>query len=173
VRENEVVDGMNRADPRAFEELVRLRRDIIVGVLWKILGNAADVDDAFQDVLWRLWRNMPSLGTNPGLGGYVRRTAMSAGIDILRARRRRQRIVSALDMQVAAGEDPVSPELKTLLRMEVAKLPRKASLAFIMRHYDGASYDKIADTLGCSEAAARSHVSKAVKRLRKRMSRYL
>jgi RNA polymerase sigma factor (sigma-70 family) len=57
-------------------------------------------------------------------------------------------------------------ELVTRVRQTIARLPNKQGQAIVMRYFEQKDYATIAAGLGCTEAAARSHVSKAMATLR-------
>jgi RNA polymerase sigma factor (sigma-70 family) len=48
----------------------------------------------------------------------------------------------------------------------VTKLPPKQRVALVLRKYHGHGYDRIAETLNCSEVAARANVHEALRKLR-------
>jgi RNA polymerase sigma factor (sigma-70 family) len=55
------------------------------------------------------------------------------------------------------------------VRRAVAELPQRQARALVRRYLEQQDYPAIAAGLGCSEATARSHVSKAVAALKKRL----
>ncbi|MHC4527500.1 MAG: RNA polymerase sigma factor [Planctomycetota bacterium] len=61
-------------------------------------------------------------------------------------------------------------ELEAKVRQAVAELPAKQGRAIIMRYLEQEDYGDIAEKLGCSQAGARSHVSKALAALKTKLA---
>ena len=57
-----------------------------------------------------------------------------------------------------------------MARRAIADLPPRQSRAIVMRYFEQQQYCDIANKLGCSEAAARSHVSKALAALKTKLA---
>ena len=60
-----------------------------------------------------------------------------------------------------------SAELSEAVREAVAMLPAEQAAAVTLRAMDGLRYGEIGETLGCTDATARSHYSKGKARVRK------
>ena len=56
------------------------------------------------------------------------------------------------------------------VRKAIAGLPGKQGRAIVMRYFEQKQYSEIAENLGCSEAGARSNVSKAIAALKRILS---
>ena len=61
-------------------------------------------------------------------------------------------------------------EVVARVRRTIARLPNRQGQAIVMRYFEQKDYATIAAGLGCTEAAARSHVSKALATLRNRLT---
>ena len=68
----------------------------------------------------------------------------------------------------------VAPERDTATSLDIARavelLAPGQRAAFVLRQVQGLSYAEIAETLGCSQDAARSRVSEATKTVRRRIA---
>ncbi len=91
--------------------------------------------------------------------------------DLLRRRRRRKEVVLEQNRSEAIPSDSadvvLEKEQRSAVLQAVTQLPRNQALAVLLRAFDEASFDDIAEILGCATATARSHFSKGIARLRK------
>jgi RNA polymerase sigma factor (sigma-70 family) len=60
--------------------------------------------------------------------------------------------------------------LAARVRQAVAQLPAKQAKAIVMRYFEQQRYRYVAEKLKCSEAGARSHVSKAIATLKNKLA---
>jgi RNA polymerase sigma factor (sigma-70 family) len=155
--------------------LLRSHALAAVSMLWRMLGCEADVLDAYQTVVCRLAACGPQrLGRNPG--GYFYRTAVNAGIEILRRRkaaraawpgiaeaRTRHESTQQWEHDGASAYD----HRRLLERMREAVLELPAYLRDVIVLHDLAElpYAKVAGVLGITEGSARVYRREAVVRL--------
>jgi len=73
-----------------------------------------------------------------------------------------------------AEQDPTERlcriELAARVRRAISQLPDKQSRAIVMRYLEQQDYPAIAETLRCTHAGARSHVSKAIAALKDKLA---
>ena len=141
----------------------------ILRMLWRILGNQADVMDAYQDCFCKLAarKNERDLG-NPK--AYAYRTATNIAIEMIRVRSRRRAHLAA----VAAGRDNEAPpkrvedmdvERLARLRDAIGRLPAHLGNVVVLRDLSRLPYAEVGRTLGIDPATARVYRRHAVVRL--------
>jgi len=153
-----------------FDRLQAKYLPFLTAVLWRLAGDREIFGEAMQYTLLGMWRHVEKL-EGAGAGGYLYRIALSAN-----SRAWRNRIGRDGQMPSApegffeeAGRESDRAELRRAVRRAIASLPAKQGRAIVMRYLEQQDYPAIATVLGCSEATARSHVSKAVAALRHRL----
>ena len=132
-------------------------------------------EDVLQDALLRALRAYPRLRHADHLRAWLYRVTTTTALDVHRARRR----------EVVTGEPPtasagglVTASLTTAeteyddgaFESLIAPLAPTARDALRLRFVDDLDYDRIAEALGTSPAAARQRVSTAVRNLRERVT---
>jgi len=155
-----------------FDIIMSRYSSFLQAVLWKLTGNRDLFADAMQNALLAIWRNVETI-SNTGNKAYIYRVAQSAA-----SKAWRQRPIATgetvLKTVVCPGKDGVfmahSDEIGRLQR-EITALGDKQCRAIIMRYFQQMDYADIADVIGCSPSTARSHVSKGIALLRKRLNR--
>jgi RNA polymerase sigma-70 factor (ECF subfamily) len=161
-----------RLKPR-FESLVELHSTEIVVFLWRMTGDMKDAEDCLQETFLRAFRAYPRLGSKDNYRAWIYKIASNVARTFLK--RRRRFLDQTVDVDPAmvqanpgALEDFDKRSRLAAVAAAVNDLPYKQRAAFMMRKYQGLSYDEIASTLGGSETSARANVYQALKKLRAR-----
>jgi RNA polymerase sigma factor (sigma-70 family) len=152
-----------------FEE----HRSHLRAVAYRMLGSAAEADDAVQEAWLRLSRSGAAGVDN--LGGWLTTVVGRVSLDMLRARRARRedplgdRLPDELPSHQGGGDpeqeallaDAVGPALLVVLET----LTPAERLAFVLHDLFAVPFEEIAAVLGRSEAAARQLASRARRRV--------
>jgi RNA polymerase sigma-70 factor (ECF subfamily) len=160
--ENELVQRAASGDVEAFAELVRAYERRIASVLYRLLDDRRDVEEATQDVFVQAWRNLSRYRGESQLFTWLYRIAVN---EALMRRRRKRPPVQELDERTAAPPEP-EPGLRDLLLRELAALPFEHRVAVVLRDVEGLSNEEVGATLGISIAAAKSRIHRGRMRIR-------
>lgn len=152
--DRELVERAGAGDLDAFGELVRTYERRVASVLYRLLDDRRDVEEATQDVFVQAWRNLHRFRGNAQLFTWLYRIAVN---EALMRKRRKRHDVQALDERLAAAADP-EPGLRDLLVRAVSALPFEHRAAVVLRDVEGLSNAEVADALGISVAAAKSRI---------------
>jgi RNA polymerase sigma-70 factor, ECF subfamily len=115
---------------------------------YRITGNAADAEDVLQTIFLRMLRR-DSLGTDVEKpASYLRRAAVNASVDLLRARQTEQHVPLS---EVADGRVGESSELRNCLRLALARLTPRPAEIFALRYFEDCSNKEIALALNMSQ----------------------
>jgi RNA polymerase sigma factor (sigma-70 family) len=154
-----------------FRHLRNRYSGFLTSVLWKLTGDRELFVEAMQYALLGIWQNVEKL-TGKKAGAYIYRIALTANSKAWRNRIGRDGQISR--GQAGIEEDPAvgigESELVGLVRRAIAQLPERQSRAIVMRYLEQQDYKEISVELGCTEAGARSNVSKAVATLKKKLA---
>lgn len=156
-----------------FEKARSGYADFLTAVLWKLTGDRELFTEAMQNALLGMWQNVEKLKGEKA-GGYIYKIALSANS---RAWRNRVGKNGQLPKdQVEADKyhcDSIEQiELMKKLRKAISLLPDKQSTAIVLRYFEQKDYDAIAGNLHCTNAGARSHVSKALATLKNKFAHF-
>jgi RNA polymerase sigma factor (sigma-70 family) len=136
-------------------------------ILWRLTGNRELFVEALQESLLGIWKHLEKLD-GPAGRTYIYRIAQSAASQAWRKRA----ASSGEDLENRIGlidrpdEQAGRKELTALVRRAIGELPEQQGRAIMMRYLEQKDYDVMAREMDCSEAASRSHVSKALATLR-------
>ena len=143
--------------------------------------NAPDAEDLSQEVWLKAYQALASFRSDSSFYTWLRRITINAFLNHRRSgffRRRGQTTVVEL-LQIDADEvldSQSSPEnIYNKLLLEnvskaLAELTPSQRLAFLLRHYEGMSYEEIATAMNCSTGTVKKGVSRAIGKLRAKLS---
>lgn len=143
--------------------------------------NAQDAEDLSQEVWLKAYQALRSFRSDSSFYTWLRRITINAFLNHRRSslfRRRGQTTTVQLVQLDSEPLDlrPVSPENiynKVLFESVIdalAELTPSQRLAFLLRHYEGMTYDEIANAMNCSAGTVKKSVSRAILKLRGRLS---
>lgn len=154
-----------------FDDLLTQYQTEIYRFALHLTRNRPDADDLYQETLIKAFRAFGRLDGAANHRAWLYKIATNT---YLSDRRKHGRIHS-LDGQPSVvirakqvDHDARFDACRLLREVEhfVMSLPSKQRIALIMRKYHEMSYAEIAETLRCSEAAARANVHQALRKLR-------
>jgi RNA polymerase sigma-70 factor (ECF subfamily) len=162
-------------DLTAFEELYRVHASRLYNVAWRLLGNAADAEDALQETFLQAFRRIGTYRGDAAIGTWLYRLATNLCLDRVRSRAAREdRRTEALN---EAGPVAVatSATLGAMTRVDleraIGRLPDGYRAAFVLHDVEGFEHREVAAILGVSEGTSKSQVHKARMKLREWLRR--
>ena len=159
-----------------LEDLFEEHHKHMFHTAYRVLGDAGDAEDVLQTIFLRLLKRPPKALDTGKAGGYLRRAAINASLDLIRKRKRSrlvpvdQQILEEVEPSADATSDPArrfaSLELRERLRRELAKVNPRGAEMFVLRYFEGYRNSEIGPMMGTS----RMTVAVTLHRLRKRLS---
>ena len=166
---------------RVFEK-VRARYSVfLLSVLWKLTGNREIFTEAMQYALLEIWRHIEKLNGKKAQR-YIYRIALTANSRAWRNRigkdgelaKNRTNIDTDQGLLIVGQihDRENKGEWVAMVRQAIARLPFRQGRAVVMRYLEQQDYGTIAEKLCCTEAGARSHVSKAIATLKSKFTAF-
>lgn len=168
-----------RGDNAAFEQLVDVFQEDIFRMVYYRIWSRMDAEDLTQDIFFRAYRSLPKLKNPESFRPWLLRIALNGVRDF----QRRKRLLALFHRSTDDGESdrldregnngPVA--LDRLLKEEFWKqirffserLSRWEREVFMLRFMEYLSTREIAETLEKSESAVKTHLHRALKKLKK------
>jgi RNA polymerase sigma-70 factor (ECF subfamily) len=145
--------------PPGLEELFRTHHATVVGAAYRITGNTTDAEDVLQTVFIRLLRRQDAAALIENAGGYLRRAAVNAALDLVRDRQTGKHVsLDAYPTDLATGaaaapdRQQEAREMRDLIRRAIAQLAPRTAEIFALHYFEGYSNPEIAQMLGLSAA---------------------
>jgi len=135
--------------PNALDAMYREHHTMVFRTAYRITGNVADAEDVLQTVFLRMARRDDSADAVERPENYLRRAAVHAALDLVRARRSSAEI--ELDhLPAGRNSSPDQGDLRELFRRALSELPARSAEIFTLRFFEGLTNPEIAKTLGIS-----------------------
>jgi RNA polymerase sigma-70 factor (ECF subfamily) len=153
--------------------LLRPHANGVLTFLVRMLGDRARGEELFQDVFLAVWTARQTYRFPRPFRAWLFGIAANHCRNERRQRERRPVTVDplTLDAGVGASDSPmagaVATETRLIVEDAVTTLPTQQRTAVVLRVWNGCSFAEIAESLGCTEATARSHLSLALGTLRR------
>jgi RNA polymerase sigma-70 factor (ECF subfamily) len=162
--ERELLEQARAGDLEAFAEFVRAFERRIRGVLYRLLDDARDVDEAVQDTFVQAWRSLERFRGDATPYTWLYRIAVNEAL-----MRRRRKTLATTELQettVAGGEDAfAAADARAFLIERLRQLPVEYRAAVVLRDVEGLSNQEVAHALEISVAAAKSRIHRGRMRL--------
>jgi RNA polymerase sigma-70 factor, ECF subfamily len=168
---------MNDGDLELFLSLVERHRRYLYNLALRMTGNEQDAKDVVQDSLLDAYLHLEQFEGRADLRTWLNRIVVNCALDHLRARRRRPdvndagTIADVADTAMSAAPDPERLAASADCRRQIAEAMHTMSplerVTFALRHFEGSSISVIAQTVGISNTAAKQHIFRAVRKIRR------
>ena len=154
----------------AFETLARQFQGDIYAWTMRIVRDPGAAEDLTVETLWRIYRARHQFRPDGNFGAWARRIATNLALDYLR----RKRPENSLDVEPAGSpkrDGLVARETREKIQQAFRRLPAKLQVAATLALVEELPYDEIARALGITVGAVKVRVFRAIRILRKQLSR--
>ena len=149
-------------DLGAFEDLVRAYQQHVWRFLCRLVGDATVAEDVAQEVFLRVFHRLPTFAFQAKFSTWVFQIARNAGIDELRARQRRARLLRALPP--APPPAAAAAEARTEIDAALAALPTDLRETMVLIEVFGLPYGEAAAVMGVAVGTVKSRMFAARRR---------
>jgi RNA polymerase sigma-70 factor (ECF subfamily) len=148
----------------------------------RLLGDPADAEDAAQTVFLKAFEHFDDVRDSQAAGGWLKTTTRNVCLNHLARYRSRRRLFSEIDTRedgqdgyeesIASGEVPIDHAFDLAAASEalehaVRALPDHQRVPLVLFHFEEASYEEIARTLGVSLGKVKTDIHRGRQALRR------
>jgi len=147
---------------------------------YRMLGNREEAEEATQDVFLRIYRSLDEFRGESKLSSWIFRITANVCISRLR---KKQIEVASLDEPVVSGEKTMaevipdnrpgpaeqleSQEMAETVRAQVRRLPPDWAQAISLHHFQGMSYEEVAEAMCIPRATVATYILRGRRQLAK------
>ena len=168
-----LVDYAQAGEVRAFEELVRRHRNEVFALGFHFLRNREEAWDISQEVFVKAYRSLKWFRGDASFKTWLMRITANQCKDHFKKRH-----IDFVPFDEAIQADTPSASMDAKRKLEaselgvainraVADLPAKHRTAFVLREYEGLSYQEMAEVMQCSQGTVMSRLHHARRKLQK------
>jgi RNA polymerase sigma-70 factor (ECF subfamily) len=161
-----LVTAAQGGDRFALDQLLRRHYDRIHAVCRRIAGETRDADDACQEALIKIVRNLPRFDGRSSFGTWAYRIATNASLDELRKRQRRPGLHAVDEDHRPETMDPTAnahterfPD-RLVLDDALDQLSDDLRIAVVLRDVADLDYAEIAEVLDVPVGTVKSRIAR-------------
>ena len=185
--EDSLLDALKTGDQAAYERIVRLYGDGVLGYLTKMTGCREKAEDYFQETFRRVFEKANTFSSG-NFKSWVFRIATNVAMDGFRYSKRKpafslnekmddvnsyeeHEMGTALIEEKAHDphKEAVRAEIKDMVRKLISLLPPKQRTTLVLAYYQQLSYSQVAQIMGCSEGTVKRQMYAALKMLARKL----
>jgi RNA polymerase sigma-70 factor, ECF subfamily len=171
VSEPELLERAQAGDLEGFADFMRAFERRVRAVLYRLLDDVRDVDEAVQDTFVQAWRNLDRFRGDAAPYTWLYRIAVNEAL--MRRRRKTLPTTELLETTVSGGEDAyAAADTRAFLIERLRALPIEYRTAVVLRDVEGLSNEDVAGALEISLAAAKSRIHRGRMQLRAELDQW-
>ncbi|HDL02744.1 MAG: hypothetical protein DRP46_07000 [Candidatus Zixiibacteriota bacterium] len=171
----EIVKKIKAGDQRSFSRLVRLYKNQVASLAYKMVGDYDEAADIMQNVFVKVNQNIWRFDEKKRFYTWLYRITVNASIDYMRKHHRHQH-ESIENVKEKADEKNDTPEasfkksrLREYIDEAAESLNEKQRSAFFLRDVDGCNIDDVANIMNMPEATVRWYLHRARTKIKKEL----
>ena len=179
-----LIDRAQQGDGDAFRQLVERSNRTVYRLAYDLTGNRHDAEDLSQEVFVRAYRALPGFRREAKWSTWIYRITVNICLDHREARsgkrvEYREDIDDELPLDAGRSAAAIMPDTETEAGMihehierALGRLSPKERSVFVLRHYHDLPLREIAETMQIAEGTVKSHLFRALQRLRRELAFY-
>jgi RNA polymerase sigma-70 factor, ECF subfamily len=168
------------ADAEPFETFVRRYQDMVFATAVRLLGDPTEAEDVAQAVFLKAFQRFAQIGQSPAAAGWLKTVTRNACLNHLSRYRARWRFFTEMDhadditFEAGLVSGSSSPETQfdsqlqeAQLEHAIQQLPVHQRVPLVLYHFDGLSYEEIADSLSISLGKVKTDIHRGRQALKR------
>jgi RNA polymerase sigma-70 factor, ECF subfamily len=183
--DSELINQFNNGNEQAFTELIERYQHKVYNTSFRMLGNHEDALDLAQESFIKVYQNLNRFKFNSSFSTWLFKITSNLCRDKLR---KKQHILTTYSMSedkinkkamenIEKADNPenisISRQLSISIQEKIDQLSPKHKTVFVLREFEGLSYEEIAAVLEISVGTVKSRLSRARRSLREDLNKII
>jgi RNA polymerase sigma-70 factor, ECF subfamily len=172
VLDKDLVELSKAGNMAAFKEFVRRHEGKVAGVIYSILGQGAEAEDVGQEVFVKFYESLSKFKGDSAPATYLIRIAINQSLNEVKKRKRKNNMFTSIDhgknVKMMDEED-----INNVVQFELNKLDSDFQAVVTLRLIEGYSTQETANILDIPLGTVLSRLSRAQKKLREVLAKYI
>ena len=175
--DTELVARARQGDEAAFEQLVLRHQRYVFNLAYRVLSDYAEAEDMTQEAFVRVWRGLSGFRGQARFTTWLYRIVHNLCLNRLPGLQRE--LLQTGPVEEVLADPGLSPadlfavrEQMAFLHAQMDRLPEKYRLVLTLRYLQHLSYDEIAAALEMPMGTVKTHIHRARRLLRERLSQW-
>jgi RNA polymerase sigma-70 factor (ECF subfamily) len=176
VSDGALIEAVKKGDKNAAAWLYHRHIDRVNRICYRIVLDPSQVQDCVQEVWLKVFRNIDRFQCSKSFIGWLNTVTANTAIDYYRKWIKHEKLIGNDEMKmVVTVENPGERKLDgALIEQRIREALEKVSVnqraAFILRYFEEMPITEIAEMLGCTEGAVRTHIRRSLLALRSKLA---
>jgi RNA polymerase sigma-70 factor, ECF subfamily len=171
--ERHLIGQAREGNQQAFRQLVECHMKQAYNLAYGFVGSHEEAEDIAQEAFVRVHRSLGSFRGESSFATWLHRIVVNLALNQTRRKQRMTWLCHA-EVEPYAGDggatDHERLETRTHLERAIHELPTLQRAVVILRHLEGMPTQQVSGILRCSEGTVKTHLFRAMKKLRKRLA---
>jgi RNA polymerase sigma-70 factor (ECF subfamily) len=176
VSDEALIEAIKEGDKNAAAWLYNRHVDRVHRICYRIVLEPSQVQDCVQEVWLKVFRNIVRFQCSKSFAAWLNTVTANTAIDYYRKWIRHKNGIDSDEIKVVVtdenpGERKLDGEFtQQRIREALKNISVNQRTAFILRYYEEMPIAEIAQTLGCTKGAVRTHIRRALLALRTKLA---
>ena len=179
MNENEkvLIKKAQEGDKMAFQEIMNLHGQKMLGLAYKFTKNHQDAEDLYQETFLKIYKNLKSFRFESEFSTWAYRVLANLAYNSFRKQKNNQTVdmedgernmweTIPGDERDNADTEVYNESLRDQIYSAMSTLSQKQKTVFIMKHYEGKKIKDIAGILGTTEGTVKKYLFRATQKMR-------
>jgi RNA polymerase sigma-70 factor (ECF subfamily) len=154
----------------AYTKLYLKYRQRVFAYCLRVVCDSSEAEDIFQEVFVRVYERASQFEEERSLGGWIFTIAHNLCLNRIRDRKPQEEIEHL--QTLSAPEEEYADNWQARIQWALEQLPLAYREAFVLREYEGLSYQEIAEILHATMPALKSRIYRSKAKLRELLDPY-
>ena len=171
MNEEEIVKAILNGEKQLYADIVKKYQQIVANLVYKMVGDCLDVEEATQQVFVELYSALPRFRNDSKLSTYIYRITVNVVGKMMHSSKRylysdEDRTFDTPSTERNIEQKIIREEQHTKIHLAIGQLKQEQRTALVLYTFDELSYQQIAEVMQVSLAKVESLIFRAKKNLR-------